>query len=89
MIRRSGQLRIIVQMPYKNESELPAAVRHHLPIHAQKIYLSAFNNAWEQYANRKKRRGTASREETAHKVAWSAVERVYQKREDGLWRKRQ
>lgn len=75
-------------MPYRNVSGLPPAVRQHLPLRAQGIYVSAFNNAWRQYADRKKRRAAASREETAHKVARSAVERVYEKKEDGTWRKR-
>lgn len=75
-------------MPYKNRSDLPSAVREHLPAHAQDIYLAAFNNAWEQYADPKKRRGKASREETAHKVAWSAVETQYEKGADGRWRKK-
>lgn len=73
-------------MPYRNVSELPANVREHLPAHAQEIYLSAFNNAWVQYADSRKRRGRASREETAHKVAWAAVERVYGKDDAGQWR---
>ena len=74
-------------MPYRNTSELPRSVRQHLPAHAQDIYLKAFNSAWKQYSDRNKRRGAASREETAHKVAWGAVERVYEKGEDGRWRK--
>jgi cation transport regulator len=62
-------------MPYKNELELPASVRNNLPEHAQKIYLEAFNNA--------------SREETAHKVAWSAVKKSYEKDEkSGIWKKK-
>ena len=75
-------------MPYRNVSELPAAVRQHLPLHAQRIYLSAFNNAWEEYSDRKKRRADASREETAHKVAWGAVERAYEKGKGGRWRRK-
>lgn len=75
-------------MPYANVNDLPRAVRQHLPAHAQEIYLSAFNNAWEQYSDRTRRRGGASREETAHKVAWSAVEHQYEKGQDGRWRKK-
>jgi len=75
-------------MPYKTVSELPPAVREHLPAHAQRIYLSAFNNAWEQYAGAQKRREGASREATAHKVAWGAVEHIYEKGRNGRWRKR-
>ena len=38
-------------MPYKNLKDLPMSVQENLPEHAQKIYLEAFNNAWDQYAN--------------------------------------
>ncbi|MDD1753528.1 MAG: ChaB family protein, partial [Methanotrichaceae archaeon] len=59
------------------------------PKHAQEIYLEAFNSAWEQYANPEERRGDASREETAHKVAWSAVKQTYEKDErSGMWKKK-
>lgn len=75
-------------MPYKNLSELPRKIRDHLPRHAQTIYLKAFNSAWIQYAEPRKRRNHASREETAHKVAWGAVERLYEKRDDGRWYKK-
>ena len=76
-------------MPYKDLKELPARVRENLPKHAQEIYLEAFNSAWEQYANPEERRGDASREETAHKVAWSAVKQTYEKDErSGMWKKK-
>ena len=74
-------------MPYRNDSELPDGVREHLPAHAREIYRKAFNSAWEQYADPAKRRGKVSREETAHRVAWAAVERVYQKDAKGRWRR--
>ncbi|MEO9077780.1 MAG: ChaB family protein [Rhodanobacter sp.] len=35
-------------MPYRNSGELPAAVRDHLPAHAQQIYKEAFNHAWQE-----------------------------------------
>lgn len=66
-------------MPYQSIQELPNSVRSNLPKHAQEIYKEAFNNAWEQYADSEDRRGNASREETAHRVAWSAVKNVYEK----------
>ena len=72
-------------MPYKNISELPDSVRDNVPKHAQEIYKEAFNSAWEQYDEPEERRGDASREETAHKVAWAAVKREYEKNEDGRW----
>lgn len=75
-------------MPYERNSDLPDAVRENLPAHAQTIYREAFNAAWEQYKDPGERRGDASREEVAHKVAWSAVKKRYKKRE-GRWRRMQ
>jgi cation transport regulator len=76
-------------MPYKDVKDLPERVRENLPKHAQEIYLKAFNNAWDEYAKPEERRGSASREETAHKVAWSAVEKAYKKNEKtGEWEKK-
>jgi len=72
-------------MPYNNISELPENVRGVLPEHAQDIYKEAFNSAYEEYKDPKKRRGDADREEVAHKVAWSAVKTKYKKGDDDTW----
>lgn len=72
-------------MPYSNTSELPDGVQNVLPKHAQDIYKEAFNSAYEEYKNPANRRGDADREETAHKVAWSAVKQKYQKGDDEKW----
>lgn len=74
-------------MPYDKLNELPDSVRDNLPKDAQKIYKAAFNNAWDQYADPDDRRGDASREETAHRVAWSAVKDEYEK-VDGSWQRK-
>ena len=66
-------------MPYKTNKDLPENVSNVLASHAQDIYREAFNHAWEQYANPQERRNDASREETAHKVAWTAVKHIYEK----------
>jgi cation transport regulator len=66
-------------MPYAVIEDLPPAL-HRLPRHAQEIYLGAFNGAWQSYADR----GPAAREEIAHRVAWAAVKRRYEKL-DGVW----
>lgn len=64
-------------MPYRELTDLPEAVRSHLPHHAQEIFQAAFNHAYDEYDGR---------EETAFKVAWSAVERKYRKDErTGQW----
>ncbi|MFO7320309.1 MAG: ChaB family protein [Chloroflexota bacterium] len=74
-------------MPYGKLSDLPESVRNNLPKHAQAIYKEAFNSAWEQYDEPEERRGNASREETAHKVAWNAVKQKYEKDEQtGKWK---
>lgn len=62
-------------MPYKRNAELPKGVRDALPEHAQDIYRKAFNSAYTGYKN----------EETAHKVAWSAVKTTYHKNSHGEW----
>lgn len=75
-------------MPYISTSELPDSVKNVLPDHAQDIYKEAFNSAYEEYKDPENRRGDADREETAHKVAWSAVKKSYEKGDDGSWRKK-
>ncbi|WP_333872916.1 ChaB family protein [Methylobacter sp.] len=61
-------------MPYRNLNDLPSSVRDHLPKHAQEIYQAAYNNAWKEYAHD---------EERAHRVAWGAVKKKYEKDEAG------
>jgi len=65
-------------MPYQEINALPDSVKNHLPKHAQEIFLAAFNSAIEEY----------DEEETAFKVAWSAVKHKYEKGEDGNWHKK-
>lgn len=77
-------------MPFNSESELPDSVKRVLPVHAQSIYRAAFNSAYEEYDKPNERRDGASREETSHRVAWSAVKKGgYQKGDDELWHKRE
>lgn len=75
-------------MPYERNADLPTAVQEHLPGQAQNIYRKAFNNAWDQYSDPGKRRDVASREETAHRVAWAAVKESYEKIDDRWVKKR-
>lgn len=74
-------------MPYGALGQLPENVTGVLPKHAQEIYLSAFNSAWDQYSQPEERRDDASREETAHKVAWAAVKQKYE-RQGGRWQRK-
>ena len=55
-----------------------------LPSHAQKIYSKAHKNALKQYESPSKRREGKhqSKEQVAHKVAWSAVKKEYKKKGD-------
>jgi cation transport regulator len=56
-------------MPYASNADLPPGVRNSLPEGGQSIYRSAFNSALE---------GGAS-EESAARIAWSAVKKSYKK----------
>lgn len=71
-------------MPYATLKELPESVRDNLPQHAQEVYMAAFNSAWEEYKDEEDRREGDSREEVAHKVAWAAVKKKYEKK-NGTW----
>lgn len=75
-------------MPYRSTNELPESVKLVLPAHAQDIYKEAFNSAYDEYKNPDDRQGDASREETAHRVAWSAVKHLYEKGDDDKWHKK-
>ncbi len=72
-------------MPYDGTDDLRDNLKKKLPKHAQEIYVSAFNSAYDEYKDPDKRRGDESRDEAAHRVAWSAVENKYEKGEDGKW----
>lgn len=73
-------------MPYNKTESLPVSVKRNLPRHAQEIYLRAFNSAYEEYDKPSERDNPEdSREEVAHKVAWSAVKKVYEKGDAGDW----
>jgi cation transport regulator len=61
-------------MPYASNEDLPPRLRQRLPAHAQDIYREAFNHALDRYG----------REEAAHRVAWTAVKRAYE-RLNGIW----
>ncbi|MGD2130889.1 MAG: ChaB family protein [Lysobacterales bacterium] len=69
-------------MPYETRTDLPNDVQRALSNvpHAQDIYREAFNSAFEQYG------GDESR---AHRVAWAAVKRDYEKGDDGKWHPRE
>lgn len=63
-------------MPYAANADLPTSVKNHLPEHAQDIFRAAFNHAYDAH------QGDPRQEEAAHRIAWAAVKRLYDKRED-------
>jgi cation transport regulator len=75
-------------MPFNSTNDLPDSVRNVLPEHAQDIYKEAFNSAYDQYDKPEERRDDASREEVAHRVAWNAVKKKYEKGADDKWHKK-
>lgn len=76
-------------MPYAKRSDLPDNVTNVLPAHAQDIYKEAFNSAWDEYKEPSDRKGDDDRETTAHRVAWSAVKKKYQKGSDDKWHEKE
>ncbi len=64
-------------MPYSSISELPSSVKDNLPKHAQEIFLSAFNSAYEKYKD----------EERAFKIAWGAVKNAGYEKVGDTWKK--
>lgn len=60
-----------------------------LPTHAREVYKKAHKSALKQYKSPAKRRGgkSQSREQVAHKVAWSAVKKAGYKKEGDRWEK--
>lgn len=75
-------------MPYKDISFLPDNIKNNLPKEAQIIYMKAFNNAFEEYKDKTKRKTDSSLEVTCFKIAWSAVKKKYFKNEEGKWVKK-
>jgi cation transport regulator len=63
-------------VPYATNDALPMSVRHALPHHAQDIYREAFNHAYERYGG--------AQDVRAHRIAWAAVKRSYEK-VGGIW----
>jgi cation transport regulator len=68
-------------MPYAANADLPRNLQRILPEHAQDIFREAFNHAYAAHA------GEMRREEIAHRIAWAAVKRGYEKTAAG-WRRR-
>ncbi|MDQ4073128.1 MAG: ChaB family protein [Thermoproteota archaeon] len=71
----------------EGEGELSEATEKRidqLPEHAQHIFKKAHSSAIEEYQDPGKRRGgkKESAEEVAHKVAWAAVKKEYEKQDD-------
>ncbi len=66
-------------MPYQTNADLPDSIKNLLPQHAQDIYRAAFNHAWDEYKNPKKRKTPESQQQVSHKVAWAAVKKKYHK----------
>lgn len=67
-----------LQAPYENIDQLPDAVKNHLPIPAQMIFLRVVNQALKD----------GKSESDAFRLAWGVVKHSYFKDKDGKWKKR-
>jgi len=71
-------------MPYSSVEDLPESIRSALPDGGQRIFLAAFNAAFEGTC-----KNDPDLEECANRVAWAAVKEKYEKTgEDGAWTER-
>jgi cation transport regulator len=77
-------------MPYYPDlSTLPEDVRNSLPLHARVIYMNTFNHAWEDNQAADKNQAGGSRVDTAGRMAWEAVMKVYEKEDGtGKWKRK-
>ena len=71
-------------MPYSSLQDLPDPVKSHLPIHAQEIYFSAFNSAYQDTC-----KGREDRDRCAASIAWAAVKKSYKKESSGEWKQKE
>ncbi len=90
MVKNKGKKKEEEEEEEENLSESTKKRIDDLPSHAQEIFKEAHSSALEQYKDPDKRRGgkKESKEEVAHKVAWSAVKKKYKKGEDDKWIKK-
>ena len=66
--------------PYQSMNDLPYLIKDELPPHAQEIWMKAYNNALQEYADPKRRRNPSEPADVvAQKVAWAAVDVQYKK----------
>ncbi len=71
-------------MPYSSTEDLPESIRNALPDGGQRIFLAAFNAAFEGTC-----KNDPDLEECANRVAWAAVKEKYEKTgEGGAWTER-
>lgn len=73
-------------MRYETVNDIPQTTRELLPPdeEAQKIYLEAYNKAWDNY-DEETSPGEQSRETTAHRDGWAALNRAYEQDAEGNW----
>lgn len=85
-IIRGSMLTKVGKFTYSKDTLSPRTKKQidSLPEHGQEIYKEAHASALKQYQNPHKRRGgkKQSAEEVAHKVAWAAVKKKYEKQGD-------
>jgi len=68
--------------------EATYAVLERLPKRAQEIYEETFSVAYDEIEDADSLEGELQREESAHRVAWAAVKRQYERNASGKWHKR-
>lgn len=70
-------------MTYETIEDIPDTLREALPEEAQKLYLDAYQGAWEGYDE--KMGGEMDRDSVAHRQGMYAVHQEYVQHDDGKW----
>jgi len=65
------------ESPYKKLEDLPYSVKNNMSKSLQKVWLDAFNTAYEKHS-----------EEEAFKIAWSVIKDIAEKNKEGIWKKK-
>jgi cation transport regulator len=76
-------------MIYKKLNDLPQEIQHELPFEAQKIFLEAYRDGWDDFESPLTRDTQTTRHEAANRFAWLAVKDDFKKTKEGQWIKKE
>lgn len=75
-------------MMYKKLNNLPSEIKNELPEDAQKLFLEAYRDGWQDYESPLTRDTKTSRHQASVRFAWLAVKDEYKTDKYGKWIKK-